>query len=154
MADIIVNAFTVKSNNGLFPFLRTNVTLVNGNEMTQATALWDTGATGTCISKELAKKLKLVPTGFKNICTPSGKSTVSTFLVDIILPNSVCIRQVPVCESEIGLQNLGALIGMDIITLGDFSLSNVNGKTTFTFRTPSVVEQDFVQEINDKNQKS
>ena len=32
------------------------------------------------------------------------------------------------------------LIGMDIINLGDFAVSNHNGKTTFSFRMPSVDE--------------
>ena len=38
------------------------------------------------------------------------------------------------------------LIGMDIIKHGDFSITNVNGKTTFSFRTPSVKEIDYVKE--------
>ena len=36
------------------------------------------------------------------------------------------------------------LIGMDIINLGDFAVSNVEGSTCFTFRMPSLEEFDFV----------
>ena len=42
------------------------------------------------------------------------------------------------------------LIGMDIISLGDFSVSNFNGKTQFTFRIPSQAHTDYVQVL--KNQ--
>lgn len=35
---------------------------------------------------------------------------------------------------------------MDIITRGDFAITNVNGKTTFSFRFPSIGTIDFVDE--------
>ena len=45
---------------------------------------------------------------------------------------------------NIGAAGIGVLIGMDIITSGDFSVSNYNGKTVFTFRTPSQERIDYV----------
>lgn len=39
--------------------------------------------------------------------------------------------------------NIDLLIGMDIISLGDFAITNVNGKTTFSFRLPSTSIIDF-----------
>jgi len=36
------------------------------------------------------------------------------------------------------------LIGMDIISLGDFAVTNFQEKTVFTFRIPSVERIDFV----------
>lgn len=47
------------------------------------------------------------------------------------------VNDVQVCDTDIGKQGLEMLIGMDIITLGDFSVSNYNDKTVFTFRVPS-----------------
>lgn len=44
--------------------------------------------------------------------------------------------------------NTDILIGMDIITLGDFAITNVGGKTVFSFRTPSTKMIDYVEEIN------
>ncbi len=38
------------------------------------------------------------------------------------------------------------LIGMDIISRGDFAVTNKDGKTTFSFRLPSVAKIDFVKE--------
>lgn len=35
------------------------------------------------------------------------------------------------------------VIGMDVISQGDFAISNFEGKTIFTFRCPSVAKIDF-----------
>ena len=37
------------------------------------------------------------------------------------------------CESD----EYDAIFGMDIISLGDFAITNQNGQTTFSFRVPS-----------------
>jgi len=34
---------------------------------------------------------------------------------------------------------------MDVISLGDFAVTNFNGKTMFSFRTPSMAEIDFTK---------
>ncbi len=60
---------------------------------------------------------------------------------------SVFLKSAIVIDSEIGNQGLGALIGMNIISQGDFALTNFGGKTTFTFRHPSKRKIDFVQEL-------
>lgn len=39
------------------------------------------------------------------------------------------------------------LIGMDIITLGDFALTHKNNGTVFSFQIPSTHEYDFVKQI-------
>ena len=56
-----------------------------------------------------------------------------------------------VLDSEIGNQGIGMLIGMDIITKGDFAVSNYNGKTMFTFRMPSESTLNFVSGIKASN---
>ena len=38
---------------------------------------------------------------------------------------------------------------MDIIGTGDFAVTNLDGKTVFTFRIPSAERIDFVKEIRD-----
>lgn len=143
---ITFHAFTI-TNTVLAKQLRTDATVFYNGKNITVPALWDTGATGTCISTSVANALGLVPTGLQSIKTPSGESTVSTYLVDIRLPNGVGIRDVPVCGSKIGDQGLGLLIGMDIIINGDFAISNYNGKTVFTFRIPSKQTTDYVKQI-------
>lgn len=116
------------------------------NEMFKIRALWDTGATCSCISEDLAKKMGLVATGMKTIKTPSGSSNQNTYCVDLYLPNFVAILALTVCDSKINNQGLDMIIGMDVITKGDFSISNYNQKTYFSFRVPSIKHADFVQE--------
>ena len=116
------------------------------SNIVEATAQWDTGATNTCISEDIAKKLGLIPTGKITIHTPSGFNTQNTYLANIILPNKVMINQIPVCDSKIGVQKIDILIGMDIIILGDFAISNFNEKTYFSFRLPSKTHIDFYRE--------
>lgn len=141
-----LKAFTIKSDK-IENRLQTPVTIINGSQSIEVPALWDTGATCSCISYDTATRLGLVATGKRRIATPSGTTEVNTYLVSITLPNNVNIGYIPVCDSDIGRQGLGALIGMDIISSGDFSVSNFNGKTVFTFRTPSHQLTDYVQQI-------
>lgn len=98
---------------------------------------WDTGATGTCISKEVVSKLCLVPIGKINVHTPSGIGIMNQYIANIILNNEVVFQNWLVMDSEIGNQGIDVLIGMDIISKGDFALSNYEGRTQFSFRIPS-----------------
>lgn len=49
-----------------------------------------------------------------------------------------------VCGSEIGNEGIHVLVGMDIISLGDFATSCKDGQTAFTFRIPSLEDADYV----------
>lgn len=140
------SAFTSKSKHGILNRLINIATISNAGNTIQAIALWDTGATCTCISNEVVGKLGLIPTGKKTIQTPSGKGQVSTYLVTVTLPNNVVIPDIEVCDSAIGEQGIGMLIGMDIITKGDLAVSNHEGKTVFSFRIPSVKMTDYVEQ--------
>ena len=104
-------------------------------------ALWDTGATTSCISKNVVDELGLIPIGKKRISTPSGQDCRDTFFVNIYLPNKVVIPNIEVVVTDI--IGFDVLIGMDIIGLGNFAVSNFNKKTVFTFRIPSLQEYDF-----------
>ena len=115
----------------------TNV-IVNSSE--QAKALWDTGANCCCISFDLLDKLKLKPIGAMPIATPSGTAIYNKYMVDIELSKGIVIKDITVCESEIGSQNLDLLIGMNIINKGDFAISNFNGETKFSFRIPTFAD--------------
>lgn len=75
--------------------------------------------------------------------TPDGNSLKETYLVNIVLPNKVGVSQIRVAEGTI--KDADALIGMDIIGLGDFAVTNKDDKTTFSFRMPSIECIDFVK---------
>lgn len=146
----VYHAFTVR-HDGIKNRLINEVTIKAGDSSCAAFAQWDTGASGTCIAEKVANDLGLVPTGKQNMKTPAGTTMVNTYLIDVILPNGVTITDVVVCGTLIHEQGIQVLIGMDIIGLGDFSVSNHEGKTVYSFRVPSKKTTDYVKEINLEN---
>lgn len=128
--------------------LKNTTQIIYDGRSYECEAQWDTGASGTCISDAIASKLGLVAMGKKTIATPAGKTTVNTYLISILLPNDVLISDIEVCDSHIGEQGIDMLVGMDIISRGDFAVSNHNGQTFFSFRLPSVKRTDYVLEAN------
>jgi hypothetical protein len=76
----------------------------------------------------------------------AGTSIENTYLVDIFLPNKIRIRDVDVTECAEQAGNFGVIIGMDVITLGDFAITNVGGKSIVSFRYPSIKTIDYVEE--------
>lgn len=139
-------AFTTYYN-GMSSKLINQVTIEHGTTIT-VSGQWDTGATNTCISHEVVKSLGLISTGKRSVQTPSGVAVMDTYVVDILLPNNVRIAGLEVTESEIGAQGIGALIGMDIMSQGDFAVSNYQGRTVFTFRHPSQRKIDFASDAS------
>ena len=144
-------AFTLKSN-GILNMLKTD-TLVLSDIRKKDTSytpklwrgLWDTGASKSSITQRIVDDLNLIPVGNTNISTANGVVVVNTYFVDFGLPNGVTVKNVLVSCADLG-DDIDVLIGMDIIRHGDFSITNVNNKTTFSFRTPSVEEIDYVKE--------
>lgn len=111
-------------------------------------AIYDTGATHSTISPDLVTALNLPSIGATEVGVGGGKVVAPCYLVNIGLPNHVMFPMVRV--TSMALPNgAGALIGMDILSLGDFSVTNHQGKTTFSFCVPSLREIDFVAEIEE-----
>lgn len=107
-------------------------------------ALWDTGATNSVITKATANILKLTPVGIVNVHYGSGPTKANTHVVNLYLPNKVQIPGILVSECE-DANDFGVIIGMDIITQGDFSITNVDEKTITSFRVPSIETIDYVK---------
>lgn len=144
-------ALTVRAN-GLLREIRTEVRVRGSAILGQfplfdTVAIWDTGATNTAISDTLARQMELTPIDKVAVTGVHGTHQRDVFMIDIVLPNHVGFRGWHVTSGD--LQDpLGLLIGMDIITLGDFAITNVDGNTVCSFRTPSVgPEIDYVADI-------
>lgn len=108
--------------------------------------LWDTGASSSAISTRVIKACGLRPVGTAQISDYRNTWNSETYLVDLALPNTLIIERVPVARVDVG--HADVVIGMDIITLGDFAITNLGGKTLFSFRYPSQRQIDFVAENN------
>lgn len=111
----------------------------------QFTAIYDTGATHSVISQEVVNKCQLSPIGMTKVSTAAGEQECETYFVNIILPNRVCFQFVKVTKAPL-IGDFNVLIGMDIISKGDFAITNYNGKTVFSYRYPSCERIDFVKQ--------
>jgi hypothetical protein len=108
-------------------------------------ALWDTGASQSVVTAATAKTLGLVATGKSLVHHAGGKGLANTYVVNFRLPNNVGIEGALVSECTDPEHNqFGAIIGMDIIMTGDFTLTNHAGNSWVTFRIPSIGGIDFV----------
>jgi predicted aspartyl protease len=110
-------------------------------------ALWDTGATNSAISDKMAKKLKLPYTDFVAIYTAVGIIQAPIYSVRLLFQNDLLFEQVEVVQfTGTDTEDCDLIIGMDIMTLGDVAITNLNGKTVFSFRVPSLHLVDFEKE--------
>jgi len=105
-------------------------------------AIWDTGATGCVISERVVNECNLKPISMTKVYTADGEHDAFIYLISLFLPNRIFMPQVPVAGGK--LKDADILIGMDIINRGDFAVTNLEGKTTMTFRIPSCECIDFV----------
>ena len=113
-------------------------------QLKEYTALWDTGAMGSVIDRTVVQELGLKPTGNAKVYHANGESIVNTYSINIALPNGVTFPALRVTEGQ--LNGTTVLIGMDIISQGDFAVTCKEGMTTFSFQIPSTHEFDFVKE--------
>lgn len=115
--------------------------------------IWDTGATSSCITKSAAQKLGLKAISKVNVAGVHGVKETNVYLVELILHNEKIrqICQVTECATLSSKGDVDILIGMNIISKGDFCITNFNGKTTMTFRVPSIEKVDYVEEIEELN---
>jgi hypothetical protein len=104
--------------------------------------IWDTGATNSVISQKVVDECNLKPIGMTMVQSATDQRARETFLVSIFLPNKVVVPSVRVTKGL--LADCDVLIGMDIISGGDFAITHYDGKTTFSFRLPSMEQIDFV----------
>lgn len=112
---------------------------------TEFTAIWDTGATASVITQSVVDACELKPVGMRLVHGVHGEETSETFLVNMLLPHGLAYSPVEVTLGKLPAPS-NLLIGMDIISTGDFAVTNKDQKTVFSFRYPSQVTLDFKKE--------
>ena len=106
----------------------------------QAVGIWDTGATNTVFDASLIQELGLVEVDTTQVITSNGRRTAKVYLANVYLPENMAIDGIQIIDGEVlGRPNRrrNVLIGMDIISRGDFIVSNYQNQMKFTFRMPS-----------------
>lgn len=151
---MVVNALTNKSN-GIANRIITPVRITNPitNQVFNTTAIWDTGATNCTITATAAKSLGLVPVSKATVNGVHGPKEVNVYFVKITLNNENITLTTQVTETaELSPgREVGMLVGMNVISKGDFCITNHDGHTVMTFRVPSLEPVDYVAEIAEYN---
>lgn len=143
-------SFTTRANGRLNTLIndvriRNNQALTNEpSELREYKAIWDTGATGTVVTERVVSDCGLIPITETNVVGVHGSRISPVYLIDLHLPNNVLVEELQVTQAMSLSGPADVLIGMDIIAMGDFAVSNFGAETTFTFRLPSKERIDFV----------
>jgi hypothetical protein len=117
--------------------------VLDANSFIWRKALWDTGATQSCISDRLAENLSLEIVGFVEINSAVGTHSVPAFRANLALPNIFVFHDTELLQFTYTEDDCDLIIGMGIMTQGDLSLTNQFGRTVFSFRIPSSHTLDF-----------
>ena len=111
-------------------------------------AIWDTGATSCVVSERVIKECNLKPISVTKVTTADGVHDAFVYLISLFLPNRFFLPQLVAVSGR--LKGGDMLIGMDVINRGDFAVTNIERKTTMTFRMPSCECIDFVEKEKGK----
>jgi hypothetical protein len=106
------------------------------DKMIKTDAIWDTGATHSVFSSKIVQELGLISV---DKWTAGGINQViktDIVIATIILPNGFQLteKRFAICD----IPGTDVLIGMDIISMGDFVITNAKGKTMFSFVIPTL----------------
>jgi len=119
-------------------------------------SLWDTGATLTAIKPKLrdALNLQMVRTGSSAKVFGLGTVTDADFTVlNLKIRHNFEIHWCPVYIIDYNV-DVDIIIGMDIISMGDFAISNADQRTSFSFIAPSMPERlDLTEKAKTLNSK-
>lgn len=139
----LFRAFTVKASGPMLS-IRFNIGIaapvpgpegIPDDQITSFVGIINTGQPTSQLNKKVAEKLNITPTVLRGH---------EVYLVDIYLPNRIRFSGVPMLPVED--PNKECVLGMDVLACGDLAISNVDRKTTFSFRVPSGRVVDFVEE--------
>jgi hypothetical protein len=100
----------------------------------------------TVISDRLAMELGLKIAGLTTVYTAAGRVPVRICNIDISLPGGINFFDWPVNSGGLPPE-IELLIGVDIMSFGDFAFSHPNGRTQFTFQLPSTHATDYLVEL-------
>lgn len=129
-------SFIVSHYNELHKALESYISIGGEGSMMSAKALWDTGVAQSCISYEIVKMIEPKRISKAKSVTSTSSTIEEIFSISISLSDEITFRDVAVKATNFKEKNADMLIGMDIISRGDFEVRNLNGITQFAFSIP------------------
>ena len=136
--------FTVKITLKRAPQICGNIT-VNVIDNYEPIAMVDTGATICGITTRMVKRMGLESCGTFEFTHAIGMSDAPKYILDVQIKNVMIFKDIEAVEISDDHSH-DFIIGMNILSQGDISITYANGKRAFSFRTPSAGKHiDFVQ---------
>lgn len=123
---------------------------VRGAQYITVNALWDTGCSGVAISQRVIDTLGLVGNGVTDVHNAGETYQSQYYPIAVKLPNNTNVHFLRATLAK--THGFDILIGMQIISKGDFAVTNYEGQMCMTFRIPSIKRENFVAE-NEKYSK-
>ena len=125
--------FSIQSltNDRLYLQCKIKDILAEKEEYYAVNAIIDTGATSSAISVGLAEKLKLISAGKVYVESAAYNGYVDFYFLDISV-SEFEVEKLRVCAYP--NDNIGFLIGMDLLGQGSFSFKKVKDCYNFVFR--------------------
>ena len=99
----------------------------------KAVAMWDTGAMRSALDSCIIDDLEIKSESKRRMYYYGGETEADVFTVDIVLPAGIVVPNVSANSTVLEGHDFNVIIGMDIISQGDFRIDNSSGKTVFTF---------------------
>ena len=97
-------------------------------------ALWDTGSSQSCISRRMAEKMGLKEVDTRINIIPNGNIEAKVYRLDVVIADELIFNDLKVVEYPLERHDVDFLIGMDIISQGEFTIRNSGGKTQLLFK--------------------
>ena len=117
-------------------YIITDEHIICNNNSFPVKALWDTGSSESVISSEIAKKLNLKRVGKAKVDSTGSNFQSQVYEMDLLLGEKQIFWLNVTESSELNKAGLDVLLGMDVISLGDFAISAYNESIYFSFRYP------------------
>lgn len=119
---------------------------LNGRRVDDIPAVWDTGSTCSIVVISLLESLGVQPHGNMPNVHGGGEHNADLYRVKFCLENRIDVNESIEVMGWNRIDGMcGALIGMDIIKLGDFSITSAEQRVCISFRYPSLHEIDYMK---------
>jgi predicted aspartyl protease len=109
----------------------------NGRKIVDCIGIIDTGATSTMISEQVAEELRLYPCGEISVSGVHGTNKSDLYFLDIAFGDFVLFNHR--VSGSTGDAGFDILIGMDILSMGDFEFVRFGGRQIFRFGIPALI---------------
>ena len=116
--------------------LESYVAVGGEGSMMAVNALWDTGSTESLISEKIVKMIEPILKNKSKYVTRDVVIECETYAVSLSLSDEITFRDVLMKKADLSDKNDDIIIGMDIISRGDFEIRNYNNLVEFAFRIP------------------